>query len=338
MFKSITVFKKLIVYIISNFDKDQFLYRKLTLIRYHSRNHSLLNSDKQKIILCVDNYGLNGGLTDRLKAIVSIYHLSCNANIDFKLKFDYPFHIEEYFVLRQHQIIANKNDLKWSILNSKFIYIKDDPNKIFNIINYFKSKQISKTFIYTNLDCLPLMYGQARSSKIWAQTFNDLFFFKNILIEKFNYYLSKNLNTSKYLIFHARFTTLLNDFSDVTSHNLSNYEKNKIIEKVWLRMVAIAEENKEFKIMIFSDSKVYLNHAIKFIKDQNINNLFIYNGEPKHTDRKNNSSDNYEYEFLTFLFMINSTSIYQFIGNGLYKSQFPLYASMIKNVDLKYVS
>lgn len=337
MSKSFTIIKKIIGYIISKFDKDQFLYRRITLIRYHSRNHSLFHCEKNKIILCVDDYGLNGGLTDRLKAIVSIYHLSRNANIDFKLKFNYPFHLEDYFVLRPHQIIASENDLKWSILNTNFIYIKDDPNKILNIINHFKSKQRSKTFIYTNLDCLPLIYGQAQSRDIWAQTFKDLFLFKSILIDKFNFYISKNLNTNKYLIFHARFTTLLNDFPDVTSHNLSNFEKNNILEKVWLSMVAIGEENKEFKIMIFSDSKVYLNYAIKNIKDQNINNLFIYNGEPKHTDRKNISDNNYEYEFLTFLFMINSNSIYQFIGNGLYKSQFPLYASMINKIGLKYV-
>ena len=44
-----------------------------------------------------------------------------------------------------------------------------------------------------------------------------------------------------------------------------------------------------------------------YLFDKNINNLFIYNGEPKHTDRKNISDNNYEYEFLTFLFIFKET-------------------------------
>jgi hypothetical protein len=315
------------------------IYRKCTLIKYHFINHDIFIKDNKKVILFIDGYGFNGGLTDRFKAIISIKNFALKYNLIFKLKYDHPFHLEKYMLYHNREIIATGEDLKWSMLNTEFIYIKDDPSSIPVFLKKFINRsQKNKIFIYTNLDWLPFLYTPTtNTSIIWANSFKELFTFNSSIIQKFEYFVSQSLNSNSYIILHARFTTLLNDFIDVTDINLSTEEENLLMKHIYNKMLSIADLYKSQSFIIFSDSKKYLDFVQKMISFNDIKNMFIYSGSPKHTDRIYNSDNDYEYEFVTFYFMINAKKIYQILGHNLYKSQFPLYASYIKNCEIEYV-
>lgn len=324
--------KKLIKHLAPNF------YQQISLGRFHFKNHNLFTKTEPEIIICFDKYGYHGGFVDRLKGIISIYHLSKLYNYKFKIHFDHPFQIELFFNENKIQWKLQKSDLNWSIFNTKFIYALDDLSHGERIIQEMKNGH-RKIFVYTNLDLLSKVYLTGEDlTKIWGQTFNELFIPSAFLGEKL-LLAQRNLKLKSFPIaIHTRFTNLLGDFDDVTERFIQEDEKESFLRKNWEKIKEIHELHNQKQLIIFSDSRYFLDYLDKKILEECKSNIIVNPGQPIHSDRAGGTVDDYSKAIEDFILLSYCELVYLLKTGDMYSSSYSKYATYLSNSEFKQIN
>lgn len=324
--------KKLIKHLAPN------IYQQISLGRFHFKNHNLFTKTEPEIIICFDKFGYSGGFVDRLKGIISIYHLALKYNYKFKINFDHPFHLDLLLNQNKTQWKLQKSDLNWSIFNTKFIYAMDDVSHSEKIIQEIK-KGHRKIFIYTNLDLLYKLYlNDEDLTKKWGQTFNELFIPTTFLREKL-FIAERNLKLTLFSIaIHTRFTNLLGDFEDVTERFIEENEREPLLSKNWEKIKEIHDFHNEKQLIVFSDSRIFLDYINKKIEEEQKHNITVNPGQPIHSDREGGSLDGYSKAIEDFILMSYCELVYLLKTGDMYNSSYSKYATYISDSKFKYIN
>ncbi len=277
-------------------------------------------------MVCFDDYGFNGRLAGRFKGVISAYHLSIVNNYAFKTHFTHPFSLSRFLDENIVTWKASPNDLRWNFCNSKFIQARDNVSSKVTLLGGFKKKRI---FLYTNLDILKLLYGnKLDTDALWKQSFSDLFVPSQFLRESLDLTRSNLRITKDTVAFHARFTTLLGDFQDVTERSLEPFEYEIFMSKVWFKMLEIFWSNKFSHVIVFSDSVRFLKYVeLMQIRDSNIR-IFVNDAIVVHSDRPGFEIDDYVSSFVDFYLISQCERVYLFKTGAMYASEFSKYAEM----------
>ena len=188
-----------------------FLYRLIPAFnRFFGKDK---NFNKSLIFYCSD-FSFSGGLTDRLKGIITAYQIALFTNRSFKIIFNKPFKLSK--------ILCHKN-INWEVgLDSdakKFLSVA----KHYNFIDKTNKDQVVhdiKNIINDKNNILALRINQdyleifdamnIKELKSWNHCFNQLFDFSDFTQQALNKYLDKN-NWDKVIGIHCRFLNLLED-------------------------------------------------------------------------------------------------------------------------------
>jgi len=324
--------KKLIKHLIPT------IYHQFSLRKFHFKNHNLFTRTDSEIIICFDKFGYHGGFVDRLKGIISVYHLAQKYNYKFKIYFNHPFHIDLFFNENRFKWKTNKSDLDWSFLSTKFIYAMDDLSIGDSIIQEMK-KGHRKIFIYTNLDLLSKIYFNGEDLiKIWGQTFNELFIPTIFLSEKL-LSAERTLNLKPFPIaIHTRFTNLLGDFDDVTERFIKEDEKESFLRKNWEKIKEIHELHNQKQLIIFSDSRYFLDYVDKKILEEYKSNIIVNPGQPIHSDRAGGTVDDYSKAIEDFILLSYCEFVYLLKTGDMYSSSYSKYATYLSNSEFKQIN
>jgi hypothetical protein len=274
-----------------------------------------------------DGKVLIGGLSDRLRAIASIYKLCKELNLEFKINFTRPFNLNEYLL---------PNIYDWNILPNEICYNKEQVNICFIYTfpdrfhdqtaqefwaRYFLKENYKQTHIYTNANI---------AEKEYAILFRELFRPAPELEALIDYNVRILVGGGGAFISVAfRFEQLLGDFKepDTSHHVLPDNEKEILIDKCIDHLKDIYNENDCGKVLVTSDSVSFLEET------KRLPFVYVIPGDVRHIDAVQNTSKDADLKvFLDYFVLSRSKKVYLVIEGKMYHSGFSYRAALMNNV------
>ena len=290
------------------------------------------------LIYYCSNFSLSGGLTDRLKGIMTAYQLSLATKREFKIIFNKPFKIKK--ILDQNIMnwkIDSENKEKRILSVAKHYDFINETNKdqvVINIKNIIDDKN-NVLALRINQDYIKIINNMNLTrKKSWNDCFNDLFKFTEFTQKALDRHLEL-YDWDRVIGVHCRFLNLLGDNLE-SGEELSNGNKNILIKKIIKKLYDLLSDSPECKILLCSDSINFLKIVIKdnALKDK----LVIIAGKPKHSERQEVSDQNLEKIVIDFFLLSECYKIFSITYNKMYPSAFPKYSSKIKNREFIVIS
>lgn len=289
---------------------------------YWGNNKEWAKTSGNKIVFICDGFKAHGGLSDRLKSILTTFSETKKINKPFYISWTSPFQLSDFLI--------PSGNIDWRIDKDQiYCNYKNSFPFILNISsNHFKN--IIKKYLFRH--CL--------------KDKRDILVYSNIMFEKFNLpelffslfkpsdFLQKNLDFylndigSPFYSYTFRFGNLLGDFKDIVGNPLSSKDKIKLINR---NLEELKEKLKElplgFKALVTSDSLSFLKSA-KIID----NRIYVIEKELMHIDffdEKKSNNMIWLKTFLDFFLIMTAEKVYQLNTEGMYNSSFPSFAAKI---------
>lgn len=296
---------------------------------YYSKNNNIVPSKTPKVIYMADGRIDSGGLADRLFGIISLYKMCKTYNLQFKINFNFPFKLEDYF----------NPKYPWQCTTSDLIYTRAAslPLIIFCSFKKYKvtleqeaklQKHYLEYFIKKNKDLH--IYTNAHwvtTALEYSQLFHELFTLDSRLQETINE--NKKKIGQKYIAIVLRFQNSLGDFKEANCQPISEIEQTELIEKCKNKIIElhkISHPNSIF--LVTSDSKKFIDN----LKDLD----FVYTipGRVVHMSYTLEKDYNLHLKSFTDLIMLSEADkIYLLVTNHMYHSGFAQSASFINNKE-----
>lgn len=192
-------------------DKKSIIFRnirsQIRLIKryyYLGKNNLVVNS----AIAMIDGRYYHGGLTDRLKGIISIYAYAKSVNIPFRINFTYPFMLNDFLCPNRYNWMLEMNGIIYNIRYA-------NPIVLFSELSGKRLSRLKKTrqhHFYLNRDLIPAINNIYHHNYIFSELFNELFKPAPILDQAIKNQL--NIINGQYIAIVFRFQQLLNDFNE----------------------------------------------------------------------------------------------------------------------------
>lgn len=273
-------------------------------------------------------HGLSGGLTDRLRGMVSMWGLCKERGWDFKIWFRTPFTLERYLVPAEYN---------WTIDAAQLDFDHAEP--IFAMdIRGGRSTEFGLRYITERIERHPLCHvytNLALSWKDFPTLYRELFKPSpplEALIERNTAVLGEDAVAAV-----LRFRQLLGDFyegGDVYSETLSPPLQEKLIEECLEKLALVRTENPHArKILVTSDSSTFLARAAAAFEW-----VYTIPGKVVHMDfSRGEEEDVYMKSFVDFNVLARCRKIYLITGPGMYRSGFPWAASLIGGTEYEEI-
>ncbi len=287
------------------------IYLKV-MIRYR---WSFQQIKRKRLIMLIDGTDSHGGLVDRFKGLITGMALADTYGFEFVFVYHSPFLLSHYITCAPGSGYIQQEALTLHPLRTRLIRWKDKLPSREEVKNTL-SNAAHDVLLYCNLDFISRF--QDFHTKPWEGWFNENFAPAPHLVEKLQSYS----NAGTFTAIHARFTSLLGDFSD-TSHKELSPEKRLALLEQCVKAVKQIYNTYGPRVFLFSDSTLFLNRVKETLPQiqQSI-------GEPKHVDSMYDDTD-FEKEFIDFFLLSAAGTVVSLRGNGLYPSDFPVYAARL---------
>lgn len=295
---------------------------------YYSPQSPLKGISNTTIILMIDGRSVHGGLTDRIRAITTIYQYCKLRKITYKLSHSYPFNLTK--------ILEPTIDSNWEITPDKISYNTEEV--AIGVINDY---QLPLRFHKPYLDFLTRKH-RGKQIHLYTNTyFNDHLFsvtFKEMFTpsSKLQNAIENNIQDigHNYIAITLRFQQLLGDFYEKGYKILSPNEQAKLIDKCTDKIKSIHNEtHPNYTILVTSDSVKFLNH---------ISSLFsfvrIIRGKVVHMDHTIDAPlDVYMKSYIDLFLISKAKKVYLLRTDDMYKSGFPKRASMLGDIPFEEI-
>jgi len=300
-------------------------YQKFLRKYYKNSNPRANNHEKEVIFMC-DGKVQHGGLSDRLRGLISAYKVCKEAGIKFFVYFKYPFPIEDYLIPNHYDWRINADDISYNGRDSvPVFYIDVDEKK--QDENFLKKKlqKISKKQVHLYINA-----SYSWTNHTFGKYFHELFRFSDEFQQRIDA-CTKEIGC-KYLGLTFRFMSLMGDFKDTVNNTLNEEEKKILLDKCIAELNKFKEKYPEYeKFLVTSDSITFLKEAVK------LPFIYIVPGEVSHVDHV--ESGDFEKHLRTFLdfFMLSGADRCFCLHSGdMYKAGFTKSAAMVNDVPFEF--
>lgn len=279
--------------------------------------------EKEGVIFMCDGKLNHGGLTDRLRGLLTSFEHAQKRRIPFYINWHSPFILEQYL---------QPNEIDWRISPKQISYNKryafpvmlweyaaDKHRSLANKINLDMALINPKKQVH--------VYSNSNNSKgRYATLFSKLFKPTPLVKNELNSHLDKlGLH---YWSFSFRFQQLLGDFKDICGITLSTQEQESLIKQVISEVKHVMTDIPEnYKVLVASDSMRFID-AIKNLDTR----FYSVEGRISHVDLDSSANDNTDVWLKTFidqLLIMNAEKVFLFKTGQMYNSGFPRFAAEI---------
>lgn len=268
-------------------------------------------------VFVIDPKFKHPGMADRLKAIIACYNLAKKNGYSFYIVYKHPFNLEKYLLPNKVKWVKEFDELNYSIGHTVF----------YNETSWHVDKPLKKgkeyhCYNYTG-DMLPKVFGD--TGEQWASLFDELFV-PNDEIKK--NICQTGFTEKSYVAVHFRFVNALENFEGNYYNALSTQEeKDALIRRCKTGLMDIKKKNPNQEILVFSDSKVFLN-SIQDLPVCTLDSSSI--GHISFT----NSDSSVVKTFLDMFMISRASKVYVVHAPELYnRSCFALVGARIGNAD-----
>lgn len=277
------------------------------------------------LIYMADGKIQHGGLADRLRGIVSIYKYCKENNLEFKINFVSPFHLEEYLIPNIYNWLIDQDDIIYNTNVSKVIHI--DTRKWPKYLEYKYEINSLKRKIKSNIRQFHIYTNSMFCEKDFGRLFKELFKPSpqlQIALDNVSKYLP-----AQYISVSTRFLNSLGDFNETCeSTPLDKDGQNKLIESCINEIRNIYKENNNIDLLITSDS-------INFLKEvRKEPYCHIIDGPISHIDNGNHQNEADLKTFMDFFMISKATKSYLLLNRNMHNSNFSKRSAQLDDRDL----
>ena len=301
--------------------QQDFLF---SLKRFHFGKRKF--PEKQILIMKVDGKHFHGGLADRLKGMISLYHYCLIKGIGFRISHIYPFELSDYLLPNEYDWqIKDSDNITLHLLESKYFHLVGDGS----IKRLAKLKTGKQIHCYANRDYVELLNEHYNTDFDWKFLFKKLFKPAPEIQQQIDYH--KQQIGGKFIACQFRFLALLGDFNEYDDAALPKEEQQILIEKC-LKTLAELKAKHNLPILVTSDSATFTSLA------QKLDGIYVLQSKPVHFDCVEDvNAHNYIDTFIDFFMLSEAQKTYNVFTKEMYKSEFSLYASKLNNVPFERI-
>lgn len=289
-------------------------------------------------VAMVDGRAFHGGMCDRFKGIVSLYAYCKFHNLPFRIRYTYPFRLEDYlspasydWTLREHEYTDNPR-------YTRILYMRGE-HLATRLLRLKTKKQVH---YYSNRDCLPQINAacaggnDGRGKLDWGELYRELFKPGPVLQERIES-IKKGLGGDYYAAVF-RFQNLLGDFREYHFKSIKDQnEAETLLEKCLDAIKNLQAAHQNQTLLVTSDSVTFLKRASQ------MEGVHIIPGNLVHMDgnKRNvpeNSYEAYLKSFLDFYLLSEAKRIYRIGTRRMYPSEFPVYAAKVHGIPFESVT
>lgn len=273
-------------------------------------------ASKGGIICMYDGRIIHGGLTDRLRGLLTTYREAKKRGIPFYILWNSPFELSAYL---------EPAEVDWRIDESEISYAREEAFPlIIQDLSFFNNrhrldmalhKPRLQTHVYSNAD---------NAIGGYAALFHELFKPSAALQKHVDYHLGKL--GSNYHAYTFRFLELLGDFTDFQKDKLSGKALEDFEKKVIGEFKSqIDRLDDDVKILVTSDSRKFLDLAADIDP-----RIYIVPGEVKNIDLlKGEYPDAWMKTFIDQQLLMHASHVTLMITGKMYNSGFPRFAAEV---------
>ncbi len=311
--------------------KEYIIVNKIAI---KSKKTNRPQTDKPVYIAMIDGTALHGGMCDRFKGIISLYAYCKYRNIPFRIKYTYPFPLEDYLSPSEYDWRLKEGEYTDNPRYCRVLYMR----KEFLARRLLRLKTKKQVHFYGNRDFLPYLNdacAENGNTFTWGQLYCELFKPGIVLKERLQS-IKKDLG-SEYHAAVFRFQNLLGDFKEYHFKSINDKdEMENLIRKCLKSLLDLRTTHPDKALLVTSDSVTFLKRASA------IDGVYIIPGTLIHMDgQKDNIPENpyeiYLKSFLDFYALIGAKKIYRIGTPFMYPSEFPLYAAKVHDIPFESI-
>lgn len=272
-------------------------------------------------VYMADGLMLHGGLTDRIRGILTTYEYLKAKGIPFFIHWVHPFNLEDYLV--------PSGAVDWRISSDRISYSRREAFPVVileslrpqtHLVNRLRLKmaltgRLRQTHIYSNAD---------NAKGHYRRLYEELFRPSELLQRE----IDSNLKAigAKYWAFTFRCLNLLGDFVEHDNTTLDSEGQEALLERIWSEFQRIAADVPAgYRILVTSDSRKLLDYMEE--KDERI---YIVPGDVKNIDlSKGEFKDAWLKTFTDQQLIMLAEKVYLMRTGRMYRSGFPRFAAEI---------
>lgn len=278
---------------------QSFLKYVISFKNSYSNSLPIPKTCTKRCVFMIDGKTTHGGLSDRLRGLFSIYYYCKQNDIEFKVYWDYPFKLQDYFqpnynwYIEKSDLSFNKKNVAFSFFNS-YSHLNNDEKCYYDLLRTEKIEH----HIYSNVTIREDLY---------SNFFKELFILDSRVENAVNTCLSE-IN-GEYISITFRFLGLIGDFKDSNYPELESEE-----EKAWYisKCIEVIKQlhnkyPKLSKILVTADSPRFLKEIAS------LPYVYIIPGLVVHMDNVQANDYNLHLKsFLDFLLISKAEKCYSY--------------------------
>ena len=294
-----------------------------------------LTHDKQVVYMVQPETTFSGGLSDRLRAITSIYRECRRRGLPYKLVFE-PLHLQDYLQPNEYDWRIADEDIIWDTRRCYPCTILTYHHDLGNPLQRLAQRSILRYFLRRKAEQIHIYSNMAIAEEEYGKLFKELFKPTEHLQKELDYHLEKLGGKGSYISVTFRFRQLLGDFKE-GGETLPEDDRRKYIDRC-IRMVRwLHEQMPDQRILVTADSSTFLSRLQADVdkecgsrREENECWLYTIAGEVVHIGFTFDAGkEAYMRSFIDYYLISYASAVYLVRDKLMYHSGFPERAAML---------
>jgi len=220
------------------------------------KENTSLQKEKLAIYMVLKETTFSGGLSDRFRAMTSIYAECKRQHIPFKINFG-TLNLIDYLVPNQYDWTIEEKDICFDTNSVYPCTLLTYHSNLKNPIQRWSQNTILKHYLKKNYQQIHIYSNMVAEDGQYGKLFHELFKPSELLQQQLNLRLQEIGGKQTYIAMVFRFRQLLGDFKE-GGETLPEKERKAYIKRCIETVQQQHQKNSDCKILVTSDSSTFL--------------------------------------------------------------------------------
>ena len=323
-----------------------FYFTPILLANYRWRHKFLIpfykdkggggRSDKHEravVFMALNETTFSGGLSDRIRGIVSVYAECKRQGRPFRIVFE-PLHLEDYLVPNEYDWRIGEDEIDWDLAKSYPCVLLTYHNDSHNRWQHFVQSSVLRSYFRKHCHQLHVFTNMIPSDEEYRTLFHELFRPTDDLQQLIGYHLEKLGGKKNYISCTFRFRQLLGDFKE-GGDTLPAEQREAYIERCIETVKELHKQYGDKNILVTADSSTFLSE----LKEKSFPYVYVMPGKVVHLGFTADASKTvYMKSFLDMYMISYADTVYLVRDKLMYHSGFPLRAALLNRAEYKEIN
>lgn len=323
-----------------------FYFTPILLANYRWRHKFLIpfykgkagggRSDKHVravVFMALNETTFSGGLSDRLRGIVSVYAECKRQRRPFRIVFE-PLHLEDYLTPNEYDWRIGEDEIDWDLTKSHPCVLLTYHNDSHNRWQHFVQSSVLRSYFRKHCHQLHVFTNMIPSDEEYQTLFHELFRPTDDLQQLIGYHLEKLGGKGNYISCTFRFRQLLGDFKE-GGDTLPVEQREAYIERCIETVKELHKQYGDKNILVTADSSTFLSE----LKEKSLPYVYVMPGKVVHLGFTADASKTvYMKSFLDMYMISYADTVYLVRDKLMYHSGFPLRAALLNRAEYKEIN